>query len=116
MRPDYRVHADSNMMFATPQAFGDEGQYQRIEGHTLGLGARSELGMNRLGHAGDELARRHPSAVGSGYRKTIRFQGGNRRLERVMAIGNGLLDGFAVGNALRKISVGNQVAPALVGG
>lgn len=93
------------MMLATPQAFGNESQHQRIEGNPLGLRARGELGMDRLWNACNELSGCHPAAVGRRHRQALRIQGGNRRLERVMPVGDGLCRRLAVGNALGKIRI-----------
>lgn len=51
-----RSVACSSLRLAPPQALGDEGQYERVEGHPLGLGARSQLAVDGLRHTGNEFA------------------------------------------------------------
>ena len=100
-------------MLTTPKTFRDKRQHQRIEGNPLRLRSRRELGMDRLGYAGNELARSHAAAVGRRHREALRLQRANRSNQCVMPVGDGLRHRLAVGNALREIRVGNQKTAAL---
>jgi len=103
-------------MFTPPQAFRNEGQYQRIQGNPLGLRPCGKLSMDRLRNTCDKLAGSHAVAVGRRHRKALCLPCFDSGRQGIMAVGDGLLQRLAVGKALGKIQVGNQEAATLDSG
>ena len=54
-------------------------------------------------------------ATGGGHREALGLQCRNRGHQRLPTLEGRLLDGFAIGNALGKIQVGDQIPTALAG-
>jgi len=110
----FNAHRPSGTMLAASQAFRDESQHQRIEGHPFGLGAGGQFGVNGLRHAGNE------SAGGVGQGRVIRSERRRRNLpshvvqrrhhrhERIASVLHRLGLGFAIRHASRQIGKGDQ--------
>ncbi len=68
-----RHRSASDMRGLLAESFGQQAHYQGIERYTFGLRSRRQLGVDRLRHAGDELAGGYTATVGYGHGKPLRL-------------------------------------------
>jgi hypothetical protein len=71
--------------------------------------------VDALGDAGDELPGSNAAAVGGRHGQAFGLQRGDGCRQRFPTMGDGFFDAFAIGDALGKVGIGNQVTTAFAG-